>query len=660
LKDKLKVSQTKNLKKNEQTSSFTILFFLFLIILPLVYSGEIIDPTLIPRQICLSVFLILLLGLILLERKKLDFDFRFFKLSFPIASFLFLSTILISLFQTRIFSEGLYVLSKHGAIFVFFFLTTFLLIQKQINTEQLTKYILYFTIITLVIAYYQLINLENGVEEVKGTMANKNLLASILFLCLPFNLNFIIITNNGWKKLGWTSIILSIVLLWFLQTRAVLIPILSLGFIGSIIYMIKQKKMEPSKIRIWIVILCLIVVAAFALLIKFHYLFAHLFNTNTFKTRALLWENTTSMIKDHFFTGVGAGNWMIKFPKYGLGNFSEIIKNGRMIYTRPHNDFLWYFSELGIIGFISFVALFILSLSYLNKLNKQEKERNGKLFYLILFLSLIGFMFIAAVDFPMERIEHQILLFLIFSIIVSKYWTNFSIQSNEQKILPKFNYLNFGIFSSLLCVVGFSLLVSKNRYSGEKATVQVYETHQASNWSELINQVDLAKNYFYQVDPVSVPLDWYKGVGLFSLGYFQEAKNCFNQAFILSPNNIHILNNLASSHEKLKEHQKAISYYSKSLKISPDFEESLLNLSAVYFNSGQIEKAFHTINKCNIQSKDPKYMIFLPVILRSKIKLINPKLNVDQIENQELLKLFFESKQKNTTFDYEFKHSYHE
>jgi tetratricopeptide (TPR) repeat protein len=277
-------------------------------------------------------------------------------------------------------------------------------------------------------------------------------------------------------------------------------------------------------------------------------------------------------------------------------------------------------------------------------------------------MCLIGFMFIAAVDFPMERIEHQILLFLIFSITVSKYWSNFSIPNKQLKSLPINKHLNFGIFISLLCVVVFSLLVSKNRYSGEKTTVQVYEAHQTSNWSELINQVDLAKNYFYEVDPVSVPIDWYKGVAQFSLGNFEEAKNSFNHAYILSPYNIHILNNLASSYEVMKQHEKAISYYQKSISISPEFEESKLNLAAVYFNSNQIENAFKTINSCDIKSSDPKYRGFLPMILRAKINQLKSsnKTILDTINDQEILKVFFESKQKNSTFEQELNRKFHE
>ena len=55
-------------------------------------------------------------------------------------------------------------------------------------------------------------------------------------------------------------------------------------------------------------------------------------------------------------------------------------------------------------------------------------------------------------------------------------------------------------------------------------------------------------------------------------------------------------------------------------QISKDFEEVLLNLSAVYFNMLQYQKAFEMIDQCSVDSQDPKYRSFLKAILSAWIE----------------------------------------
>jgi hypothetical protein len=85
--------------------------------------------------------------------------------------------------------------------------------------------------------------------------------------------------------------------------------------------MIKQKKMEPSKIRIWIVILCLIVVAAFALLIKFHYLFALEFGLESIFSRVI--QSEAPMVSVHRFQ---FGNSSLQKSKH-----TELLKHNQIL-----------------------------------------------------------------------------------------------------------------------------------------------------------------------------------------------------------------------------------------------------------------------------------------------------------------------------------------
>jgi tetratricopeptide (TPR) repeat protein len=369
----------------------------------------------------------------------------------------------------------------------------------------------------------------------------------------------------------------------------------------------------------------------------------------------MLWENSERIIENNLLYGVGAGNWKIYFPKYKLDNFNESVQNGLTIYQRPHNDFLWVFSEQGVLGIITYLLIFLLILFYLFRIIKNTIEWKDKIIYISFFACILGYLFISAVDYPLERIEHQLILYLIFSIITAKYYHDFiAIKTSNKFIINKLILIT--IFSTIIL---FSFIVGFNRYSGEYYTSKLYKAHHKNSFRKMIKIADKSINSFYLIDPMSVPIQWYKGVALFSLGNITEAKKVFEKAYTVTPYNIHVLNNLASCYESLGEHKKAEEAYLQALSISSNFEESLLNLSAVYYNNKEYEKAFKTIDKCNINSTDTKYITFLPVILNSKIDIIVNSIKDQDIRNlitnfkeseNLLLNLYFDSKKEKISY----------
>ena len=128
-------------------------------------------------------------------------------------------------------------------------------------------------------------------------------------------------------------------------------------------------------------------------------------------------------------------------------------------------------------------------------------------------------------------------------------------------------------------------------------------------------------------------------MALFSSKNITGAKIEFKNAYKIDPYNIHILNNLASSYEKLGDHKNAEIYYKKALKISSHFEETLLNLAAIYFNAKKYDEAFETIDKCSTASTKPNYKLFLKTILITKIdSIIEHTTDKNKVQQLNLLK----------------------
>ncbi|HMK05951.1 MAG TPA: tetratricopeptide repeat protein, partial [Flavobacterium sp.] len=104
---------------------------------------------------------------------------------------------------------------------------------------------------------------------------------------------------------------------------------------------------------------------------------------------------------------------------------------------------------------------------------------------------------------------------------------------------------------------------------------------------------------------------------------------------------------------------KAIGLYLEALKISPNFEESRLNLAAIYFNDKEFEKAFQMIDKINIDSTNSRYKMFLVPILTRELNRIlkanaNDELSKRMAEHitsgKKIVQLYFDSKKNKSDF----------
>jgi O-antigen ligase len=651
-----------------KTITFTVfdkLYFCFFLLLPFVYTAKVIDPVLLPRQLLLTVFLFIVGCIIIngIRQKKLVADFSFLKLPVFIAAGLFLATILLSFFPSIAITESLYVFSKIGIELLFFVLTAYLLIQQQLSFSNLVKAVIAFSLASLINALYQIIDLSrlsadffDTMLNINATFGHKNLLASVLFLTFPF-LFCAFNLEKKWKITAILAIVLSILIVWLVQTKAVVLAILIFSFI-LFLFFLKHGKQKADKkfIKKMVISVTVLITVASTITIINRQKFSRLFDQKSTFERLGLWENSWEMTKEHPVLGVGAGNWQVHFPKYGLNKFSmKDVKNGITTFQRPHNDFLWVLCEMGILGLVAYISVFVIILYYLIKLLQQSGETGWRWPYAAFFAAVINYSLIACIDFPLERIEHQLLLYLLFSIVVAQFYT-----INRKPLGGQITVLNFPILMALLFVpTFFSGIVCYKRYIGEYHTQRLYGFERISDWTRMNKESEKAMNAFYSMDPMSAPIQWYKGVALFSSGDTYAAKASFETAYALHPYNIHVINNLASCYEQLKEHDKAEETYQKALAISSEFEEARLNLSAVYYNMQAYNKAFETIDKCDMQSKDEKYQLFLPAILNSWLdaRIMNEK-NAETVEKltiikntkDELITLYVESRKKGLNF----------
>ncbi len=532
----------------------------------------------------------------------------------------------LSTFQAINHIESCYIALKI-AVFVAYFLVLYVGFKEQIFTIQLiSKGIAISGLVAVGLAIRDMVFLQtHGVNifndgnmyKVNATFGHKNLLSAYLFLCSPMVVvQLLFVTKRIWKVFFSLGFLVMIVVMVMLQTRAVLLAGL-ICFGIAVALAVRSKTLSAAQRKIGILFLSVFLILAATAGYVYRDKFDNITRTESFIERKHVWENTWQMIIENPVAGVGAANWQIHFPKYGMQKFYEVnytITEGLTNFQRPHNDFLWVWAETGLFGFIVYGLIFIVGCWYAYTLFKGGHDTRTQLLYGLVLLQLIGFIIISLVDFPLERIEHPMVILTSIAFIAAV-----SPSALVKIQLPKWTLL-------VLVVVGaYSVFICNKRWYSELQLRKMYKTHAAGNWEKLIEEGKKARTPYFNMDYFSIPVDWYIGVGYFMQSNLPLAKEYFEQAYRLHPYQIHVLNNYGACYEKEGNHDKAIELLETAHRISPTFSDGIINLSGAYFNVGRYDDAFNTITTIGYDEDNPRLKVFVLAIVKKKIGAIVDK-----------------------------------
>ena len=444
-----------------------------------------------------------------------------------------------------------------------------------------------------------------GNYAVYATMAHKNLFASFLFLVFPFVLYGVLKFSGFWRLVSLASMMVILFSIAITKARSVwLAMIMSTIIIALIIRIFYRRSHILSKTRSFyiergthcfiviglVVLIAIISHLSYAKRVSQSILSTHqtateqfapftssISSLSTLKERIALWRKSIQMIKDNPFFGVGPGQWKIVLPNYGKIERIWESEQGlnEVFFQRPHNDYLWVLSEVGLFGFFFYLSIFAASIFYIVRILLDSKDPDNKLFSILMLLGITGYMVISFFSFPKERIAHNIYLILIMASVLSIYHKSFPMKKRVPH--PRFLLLHIPLMALLLICIIFGC----GRLRSEFHTKGALAARKAENWNLVIHETDQAESLFYNMDPMSTPLPWYRGIANFSLGNIEGAFDDFKRAYEIHPNHIHVLNNLGTCYTLLGDHERAVEYYQRVLAISPKLDETLINLSVV-------------------------------------------------------------------------------
>jgi O-antigen ligase len=606
--------------------------------------NSLLDHDGIPKLFFISVLTIFLLVVIWKFGKIIISDIST-KILFLII-FLFLAWTAVSINSAINITEG--VTNWVSLVIVFLFLIA-IIYSGFFKAEIIFRLVPITVFLLTTVLFYQIIvNLiENGKLQIDhtlcSTLSNKNFLSESLVLLLPFALAGGITDFSKKRKMNVVASCLILFNLIILQTLSAWLCILFLVLIFGPVYwfMFSGKNGMQSNLPLQKIVLAIagITLICFLLITWLNknnsfeplqkkvaavenYLktdFSDLIkndstsNINSVFERLFLWRNTTLLAKENAMTGIGFSNWRILWPKYGVGG-AYFLSSGIMHYEHPHNEFLLYFSELGIIGLILFLLIFGMTIFISVATFKKSQDIKEKKIIFILSYGVFIFLILSFFGYPFHRPFSVALLMVTISKLVGT-------GINEVKLIRKNSVTHVALMGGLIFCL-FSLKVFSARWNGEYYMRAAFNEQAHGRFQKMYQFVNKADNDYFKIDLLGTPLDWYRG---FALNYMGSDSSLyyFRRAESQNPYHIQILSDIGAKLENKGEHEEAIKYFNRAIAIIPGYKEAHFNLAIAYYKLGKPKEALTEINKA--------YMVGEPYLRALETVLI---LNVDSMIQQ--------------------------
>lgn len=594
---------------------FQFLWILLWGIFLFAWTDTTLDPVLMPRLLLGGMGLTM--GFLLFSREEIKFCLNSI-ISFQpgrfIAIYLLISIACIGLAGNT--AEAMADVSRTGFLLLAYF---FILVVKRQNEAFFFKSLEYIWLIAAWILMgsgcMQMLSLfqagrftHEGLYEISLTFANRNILAEMLLLGLPWIFQGAHTQSKSvYKIFWWLSGLLCLAFTMLLLSRAVWLA----AFMGGMTVLIFSLRNTYNPKLIWKYASVFILAGVFGLLLFAGFSSAENLSKlisqswwtgiGSGSERLSLWHRTLQLVGDHPF-GTGPGSWQFRWGDYSvMGTRNEL---GEVFFTRPHNDWLWVLAETGWLGLLAYVGIFYAAIK-----NSISQKPNS----LPVLFGLTAYVIIAFFAFPRERIEETWMLALLFALA-----GNHSSQSDlpdAYSPAAKMVLITMGIFIVLLAA---------HRIRGEAYTRKVWEAKLQGDWKGMIHFSEAAQSWAYNTDPSSTPLSWYQGTAWFMSGFPRKACEYYQEAYRIHPTHLHVLNNLGSCEEIQNNSEAAKNYYLQALKISPIFDEARMNLAALYYNTEDLDSALYYIESCKQDWTDSVWINYRDAIYHARYVKENP------------------------------------
>lgn len=613
-----------SLKEHGLTSLFV---FLVALISPFVFSSQLIDPVTSPRMLILLTAAISAFAY---------YSYRSFQqtsvllenvFQLPLLPILFAYGLVLLLSAQYAFYPPLSIFEASKYFTLLMVMLAAIILYQQ-NENLPTLFIRAFAIAAIglsLIALFQFFQLAflsiPGTTNMDATLMNRNLLAGALAMLLPLLFWGYRTDEPGWQALYISAFGLSCGIIGLSHARSSWVALIfSLTLLITLLLILKRRSSEDWLQRQFYNKTVLLLIAGSLLTMTFFGMYYYVtkiekrfepfqvekmltgkyITRSTIYARFHLWEGTTEMIADYPLGGVGAGNWEIFAPAYGLYRDSNPANIGHAL--RPHNDYLWVMAESGIAGIACYLLIFLLIIYYSIRLIFHETDQEIRLLTLLQLLSIVIFLVIALFSYPKERMVHMTIIMLNFAIISVNYYRRF----HPVKVLNRKVFrLICGTGILLSGIIVFTVFNHWEMESNIKTAISSDTAPAAA-----IQLLKATEESLYHLDPEVNPPAFYRGKIHLANQDTIAAIDAWQHTLAIHPWHTSAMFLLSRIYLKQENFPDAGALLERLINQLPADANMLLDLTRVYLQTGKKALARETLKRVPASSSDPRYKIY--------------------------------------------------
>ena len=311
--------------------------------------------------------------------------------------------------------------------------------------------------------------------------------------------------------------------------------------------------------------------------------------------RLMVWGITGRMIADHPLTGVGAGNFTVRFHEYFGGDdldFSNVHTN----WVQPHNDFLWVFVEKGLPGILAFLGCFLAAGAAVRTILNHDVPTAERRLTLAAAATLAGYATLSCFDFPLERVNHQVhLAVTLAALTVIKH----GLQPTSVPALAGLrDARGWRLAVPLLLVIGgLGIAYSRAAIEQEKQVILARRAWRQGKWEDMLAAARRARTPWKTLDPLVSPVAFLEGMAHVRLGDIEQGIACLEQARIDNPNRMYVINNLGILYAGTGRFEEAIECFSLAAHRYPHRIEPFNNLASCLLEAGYGAQALELLEQ---------------------------------------------------------------
>ncbi len=288
------------------------------------------------------------------------------------------------------------------------------------------------------------------------------------------------------------------------------------------------------------------------------------------------WMHSLDLIKDHPALGVGVGNWDLVFPRY----VGEDLVSGGGMFFRPHNDYLWVVSELGIVGGLIAAWVLVSGLYFGAKCLLELDDPHEGAILLGMMVGIVALAGHAFFSFPKERATTAAIVPLYLGVIAAT-WRRFVPGDEEKGVLGRL--VPYGL--AILCLVSLPTVVDATRsyryYFMADVYMRVGRAQESLAWIEAAKRAGIVDARYFEIE----------GEARKGVGDLEGALRSRIEGLSFHPDNPWSHHAIGVYAQELGRHDQALPSLRRAVELAPKIGPILRDFALSTFHTGEVDRA---------------------------------------------------------------------